>query len=310
MQIDQCREAFEAHYCPDASAEERARVFRLWPDGRYFNGYTQARYEGWQAARSAPAAPVELPERWREQFSRAVYTDLAAADNQDVPLEEYPNRILKVLDSIVGPRHPAVMQWRNDAIRACIEIVKRYGGGASAYQERDMAALYTVPAPVELPDPIGVVRVFEPHEGAGKICSEASTDITRLPIGRSLLYTEQQVRELLAAARRGCEAAENLPETRMDTGADRGRRVLPEWLPIESVLKDKTILLGYRNTHGNWQTLRGEWFSREEIDEFWEDPDGVEPGWFETSVEADDVPNVWRTEPTHWMPLRQPPKES
>ena len=59
---DQCREAFEAHYCPDASAEEKAQIFRIWPDGRYFNGYTQARYEGWQAARSAPAAPVELPQ--------------------------------------------------------------------------------------------------------------------------------------------------------------------------------------------------------------------------------------------------------
>ena len=54
---DQCREAFEAHYCPDASAEEKAQIFRIWPDGRYFNGYTQARYEGWQAVRSAPAAP-------------------------------------------------------------------------------------------------------------------------------------------------------------------------------------------------------------------------------------------------------------
>ena len=150
-----------------------------------------------------------------------------------------------------------------------------------------MAALYTVPAPVELPEPIGVVRVFEPHEGAGKICSEASTDITRLPIGRSLLYTEQQVRELLAAA-------PSLPQG---------------WLPIESAPRDKTILLGYRNSHGHWRTLRGEWFSLEEIDEMWEEPDGVEPGWFETSVEADDVPNVWRTNPTHWMSLPQPPKE-
>ena len=94
-----------------------------------------------------------VPEGWREQFAQAVYADLAAADNQDVPLEEYPGRILKVLDSIVGPRHPTVVHWRNDTIRACIEIVKRYGGGATAYQERDMAALYTAPqaqpAPVQ-----------------------------------------------------------------------------------------------------------------------------------------------------------------
>ena len=101
------------------------------------------------------------------------------------------------------------------------------------------------------------------------------------------LYTEQQVRELLAAA-------PSLPQG---------------WLPIESAPRDKTILLGYRNSHGHWRTLRGDWFSREEIDEMWEEPDGVEPGWFETSVEADDVPNVWRTNPTHWMSLPQPPKE-
>ena len=79
------------------------------------------------------------------------------------------------------------------------------------------------------------------------------------------------------------------------------------WQPIETAPKDKTILLGHRNSHGHWRTLRGEWFSQEEIDELWEDPDGVEPGWFETSVEADDVPNVWHTNPTHWMPLPAAP---
>ena len=94
---------------------------------------------------TALQADQMVSEGWREQFAQAVYADLAAADNQDVPLEEYPRRILKVLDSVVGPRHPAVMQWRNDAIRACIEIVKRYGGGTTAYQERDMTALYTAP---------------------------------------------------------------------------------------------------------------------------------------------------------------------
>ena len=46
-----------------------------------------------------PAAP---PADWRERFSQAVYDDLAAADNQDVPLEEYPARILKVLDAVIG----------------------------------------------------------------------------------------------------------------------------------------------------------------------------------------------------------------
>ena len=80
------------------------------------------------------------------------------------------------------------------------------------------------------------------------------------------------------------------------------------WQSIKTAPKDKTILLGHRNSHGHWRTLRGEWFSQEEIDELWEDPDGVEPGWFETSVEADDVPNVWHTNPTHWQPLPAAPK--
>lgn len=92
-------------------------------------------------------------------------------------------------------------------------------------------------APVELPEPIGVVRVFEPHEGVGKICSEASTDITRLPIGRSLLYTEQQVRELLSQVGTVvAETPESPPksaETRMDASSDRGGEVLPAgWVAV------------------------------------------------------------------------------
>ncbi|MBR8652135.1 hypothetical protein KDH83_02295, partial [Achromobacter sp. Marseille-Q0513] len=39
---------------------------------------------------------------WRDEFSRRVYEDLAAADNQDVPLEEYPARILGVLDALAS----------------------------------------------------------------------------------------------------------------------------------------------------------------------------------------------------------------
>ncbi|MFV0916050.1 hypothetical protein ACI2VP_05005 [Ralstonia nicotianae] len=44
------------------------------------------------------------------------------------------------------------------------------------------------------------------------------------------------------------------------------------------------------------------------IAECWEDPDDVEPGWFETAEEADDEVNCWRVEPTHWMPLPEQPK--
>ena len=84
-----------------------------------------------------------VPDGWREQFSQAVYEDIAAADNQDVPLEEYPNRILKVLDSIVGSRHPTVVHWRNDAIRNCIAIAYRYCRDPEShrYLKQDLEAM-------------------------------------------------------------------------------------------------------------------------------------------------------------------------
>lgn len=76
------------------------------------------------------------------------------------------------------------------------------------------------------------------------------------------------------------------------------------WQPIETAPQDgRTVLLGYANSHGRWRTLRGQWMSQEFIDENWEEPENGEPGWYETSVENDDVPNCWRTRPTHWMPL-------
>lgn len=71
---------------------------------------------------------------WQDLFREQVYASLCAADNQDVPLEEYPDRILEVLYSIVGPRHPTVTLWRNDAIRTCASIAGRYGEDAAAIQ--------------------------------------------------------------------------------------------------------------------------------------------------------------------------------
>lgn len=91
-----------------------------------------------------------VPDGWREQFAAEVYADLAAADNQDVPLEEYPARILKVLGDIVGPRHPVVIQWRNDAIKNCIAIAYKYCRDPESYKylKQDLEAMLTAePAP-------------------------------------------------------------------------------------------------------------------------------------------------------------------
>ena len=81
------------------------------------------------------------------------------------------------------------------------------------------------------------------------------------------------------------------------------------WLPIETAPQDgRTILLGRHNELGKWRTMRGQWMSQDCIDETWEDPESGEPGWFETCVEADEIPNCWPTNPTHWMPLPGAPE--
>lgn len=79
-----------------------------------------------------------------------------------------------------------------------------------------------------------------------------------------------------------------------------------KWQPIETAPKDgRTLLLGHRNALGNWRTLRGRWIPKAEIEEHWEEDDFPE-GFYEEAVEADE-PNCWPTEPTHWMPLPEPP---
>jgi hypothetical protein len=83
------------------------------------------------------------------------------------------------------------------------------------------------------------------------------------------------------------------------------------WQPIETAPKTgRTLLLGYLNSTGKWRTVRGQWMSEAYISEQWEEPDDAEPGWYETSVEADDPPNCWPIEPTHWMPLPAAPAAS
>lgn len=83
-----------------------------------------------------------------------------------------------------------------------------------------------------------------------------------------------------------------------------------EWQPIATAPKNGiTLLLGYFNQNGKWRTLRGQWYSKDAIEDDFEDSDNAEPGWYETSVEADDIPNCWPTNPTHWMKLPTPPAQ-
>lgn len=78
---DPSREAFEQHYLPEASPAERSRIFRIWPDGRYFNGYTQARYEGWQAAMAHKGTELEQAHEARRQ-AQAELADMQEKRNR------------------------------------------------------------------------------------------------------------------------------------------------------------------------------------------------------------------------------------
>lgn len=61
--------------------------------------------------------------------------------------EEYPARILNILDAIVGPRHP-VIKWRNDAIRSCIAIAYKYCSDPESYRylKQGLEAMLAAPA--------------------------------------------------------------------------------------------------------------------------------------------------------------------
>jgi hypothetical protein len=87
------------------------------------------------------------------------------------------------------------------------------------------------------------------------------------------------------------------------------RIVREGWQPIETAPKNKWLLLGYYNRLGNWRCVRGEWFDAQTIVEEWEyDGDPVQAeGFYETVENSEEIPNCFPIDPTHWMPLPQPP---
>lgn len=102
---------------PDQMAELAARLKQLSSDYAFMNAYPGA-----EAAMVNAADLIDsMAQRdlaWRDRFKAAVYDNLAAADNQDVPLEEYPDRILSVLDSF-APAGMAQRQCRGIPGRGC-----------------------------------------------------------------------------------------------------------------------------------------------------------------------------------------------
>ncbi len=128
---------------------------------------------------------------------------------------------------------------------------------------------------------------------------------------RTLVEIDARLRECSIVGASAADAYDTFYQHMVETAlaAQPAEPVQPGWRDIESAPKDgRVVLLGKFNSHNKWRTMRGQWFSADAIAETWEDPDDAPEGWHETSVEAEDMPNVWYTEPTHWMPLPPAPK--
>ena len=73
-----------------------------------------------------------------------------------------------------------------------------------------------------------------------------------------------------------------------------------QWQPIETAPQTgQTLLLGYYNQCNKWRSVRGQWYSQEQVNEEWEVPEDGEVGWYETSANAEDGITCWYITPTH-----------
>lgn len=84
------------------------------------------------------------------------------------------------------------------------------------------------------------------------------------------------------------------------------------WQPIETAPKDgRKVILFYLNRNGKPRTVMARWLTDEHAAEIDTDDVGLKAGWYERIDNWDDYTDVaiYEGEPTHWMPLPQPPKD-
>lgn len=103
-----------------------------------------------------------------------------------------------------------------------------------------------------------------------------------------------------------CHAATASYLTKKEVLAAWNTRVAPQWLPIESAPRDKTVLL----TNGDF-VATGRWHDGGNRHPF-EKWDGTSMGahlpWCNYWASADGVVPFSKNQPTHWMPLPAPPQ--
>lgn len=228
--------------------------------------------------------------------------------SQSIAIDPYPDALLRALDvdpivekALSGEPgnsvpEPPPAPASKDSI--CLEC--RMGGGAHkltcsrAPKPRDQAPR---------------LRMIEPFRMYGEIVAEVFGSKIGLPLTVALQFdtdkgdtadltlTAVEAKDLMLWLQHALSGAGPASET--------------NWQPIETAPKDgRTLLLGYYNSLGKWRSLHGQWFEQAEMDEWTSDDDGNPAGWYEISVENDDPPNCWATEPTHWQPTPRPPEKA
>lgn len=84
----------------------------------------------------------------------------------------------------------------------------------------------------------------------------------------------------------------------------------PDWQPIATAPKGRTLLVGYPNRAGKWRTIRAHYYLSQTLelsDDYGGDDDGFAPeGWYEECENSETI-NFTEHDPTHWMELPAPP---
>lgn len=96
-------------------------------------------------------------------------------------------------------------------------------------------------------------------------------------------------------------AEKNIGDTSADLKTEQG------WQPIETAPKMRKLIVGYANALGKWRTILAQYWLDGELESETDDSGFAPEGWYE-ATEAYEYLMPVDLEPTHWMPLPDPPE--
>lgn len=141
---------------------------------------------------------------WRDEFSRRVYEDLAAADNQDVPLEEYPARILGVLDALAS----APVADESPMAKMAEALREKARQEQQAYQDRRNQATEWGPMPegteADHPIPSAPVAYVAGDEASRYLEWAKDRSAWEMPVGTPVYYSALESAPVAGEAESQC----------------------------------------------------------------------------------------------------------